>query len=346
MEGDFGRRSERWTEEKRGKRERKEREREEREMEGCTFEPHLPGKESREEELRRSGGETLTEERGAGGEETVRRLYYEETRKLRERREAERLRREREEDERFKEACTFRPELGGSSVHNLSHEHPANRASARYLEASTKASERRKMLVSQPRVASPGPGEYEEDPDPAASLAAGRDFDAMLAGFGASGFQLRSGAGGTEAKGWSFAPRTNDLRRGMDVARDYVKEDVVERLTRTGRPEHIRALARAAEEEAGGAALRGSARHNAGGSPGLGASARTKGEARQEFHEFLARQNQLQIRRKEKAAVLEASETPAFRPEICENSAAIHDHSNRGTFLQRVERDEQKRENL
>lgn len=105
------------------------------------------------------------------------------------------------------------------------------------------------------------------------------------------------------------------------------------------RPDHIHILQlqRAAEDAQAG-----------GGPPAtpnqLAASARSREEARQEFHSFLARQNALQIRKKDHVEKVLSDVTPDFSPAINKNSAAIHDASNRGSFLQRVERDEARRE--
>jgi hypothetical protein len=339
LTGTFDKRSEVWHDLRATNLEIAKLEKEEKEMEGCTFAPALPGKKNRESELRKSGvyEETNADANGnTNSEETVRRLYYIETMKLKERREFEAKEHERKLDEEFTKSCTFQPNLAGSLIHNLQHRHDNHtHINARYLEQSTATAERRKAALRNPDIASPGPGEYEED----VSNDNGRVFegyDDMLNAFGSNGFAMRNtnNANDSTKKSWSFKPRVNELHSKMSVAKEYVSQDVIQRLTKSGRPEHIHALQKGYEDE------------NDVNASSMSEKLRNKEEAKRDFHEFLARQNALQIKRKEKAEQLKDSEKPSFVPSLCENSEHIHAANNRGSFMQRVTRDEQKRETL
>ena len=73
----------------------------------------------------------------------------------------------------------------------------------------------------------------------------------------------------------------------------------------------------------------------------LRTTGRSKGEAQKDFHEFLARQNALQIKRKEGRENRRIAATPQFTPKV---NADFETQTTRGDFLQRVERYQTKSE--
>ena len=149
-------------------------------------------------------------------------------------------------------------------------------------------------------------------------------FDPLMLGFSGGGMRM-GGANSTASKSWSFAPKTNEVNPKMEKVQEYLKEDVITRLNKLARPEHKFAMSKAVAEEAEDELLRSS-------------QSRSKDVARKDFHEFLARQNALQIRKKEHKENLIEAETPGFNPKITKRSKEIHEQNNRGSFLQRVER--------
>ena len=115
----------------------------------------------------------------------------------------------------------------------------------------------RQLILAQPDMASPGPGEYEEDKvEPFGTQAAFNSFDIDQAGLGLSGgvggLGMRGGGMGnsTNTKSWSFAPKTNSVKKSMGVAKKYLEEDVVKRLTKARIAGHqARAISKAVGEE-------------------------------------------------------------------------------------------------
>ena len=206
-------------------------------------------------------------------------------------------------------------------------------ATSRYMTSSTQAAERRQLVLAHQDLASPGPGEYTEDREPERFRSGGNNvFDPLMLGFSGAGMRM-GGANSTASKSWSFAPKTNEINPKMGKVQEYLKEDVITRLNNLARPEHKFAMSKAAAEEAEDELQRSS-------------QSRSKDVARKDFHEFLARQNALQIKKKEHKENLIVAETPGFNPRISKKSKEIHEQNNRGTFLQRVERNESKRENM
>jgi len=253
----------------------------------------------------------------------------------------------------LRKSCTFKPDLKNNLIHNLPHNRRKDEhthINARYLQQSTVTAERRSIeRVNINSIASPGPGEYEADDREMGAPRGGVVFDNyedMLGAFGSQsqgGLGLRGGAAGeTKDKMWSFHPQTNEVPKKMGVAQEYLEEDVYKRLTKSGKASHIHALRKGVEEDENDPANTNTTSRSSALMQSQ-RSSKTKDEARRDFHDFLARQNALQIKKKEKMETLTVTETPNFAPIICENSAVIHDANNRGSFLQRVERDEQKR---
>ena len=350
--GDFYDRAARWAKEKEMNASVRKQENQDRELDGCTFDPttssnshYRLGKAERVERVAPSA---------PNEQETVKRLYYMETKRLEERRRQEVQALKMKEDEEFRQSCTFKPDLSISQMNGAHKDEILNQVEARYLHSSTEAAERRKLILAHPDIASPGPGEYEEDRvEPFKTQAAFNNFDINQAGFGLSGgwggWGLRGGGVGnsTSTKSWSFAPKTNSVKKSMGVAKKYLEEDVVERLTKAGVAGHqARAISKAVGEEQEDRELNGS-RLGLGSSVGggnmaeLGASARSKDEAQKDFHEFLARQNALQIRRKEGRESRKIADTPKFTPKVNSN---FETQTTRGDFLQRVERYQTKSE--
>ena len=156
-------------------------------------------------------------------------------------------------------------------------------------------------------------------------------------------------------KNWSFVPQTLGLKNGMDHARNYLKEDVVERLTGKMRADQAHALlsstsnnnneniddlltSRPFNPSASAKSTVNTDQFFNSGSSNL------KQSSDKSFHEFLARQNELKLRKETKTKLLASETTPVLKSFMDENSRQIHDASNRGSFLERVDRDEQRRE--
>ncbi|GMI06934.1 hypothetical protein TrVE_jg13056 [Triparma verrucosa] len=326
----FEERAARWAQTKEDKLSRSKQRAQDTELEDCTFNPELSGMEGRANML--GSAQRVRRDSGTPGavseQETVQRLYYVETKRLEERRNREALEHKRKEEEEFKKSCTFRPDLSAQvTTHG---DELLQQVTSKYLTSSTAAVERRQLVLAHPDLASPGPGEYTEDREPE-GMGLSKNFDPLMLGFSGTGLRM-GGGGSTATKSWSFAPKTNEVDKKYQKVREYLKEDVVERLNKLARPEHKFAMSKAAAEEAE--------------EEGLRSSQRSRDVARKDFHEFLSRQNALEIKRKEHKANLTAAETPNFNPKISKKSSEIHDQNNRGTFLQRVERNESKRETL
>ncbi|GMH63118.1 hypothetical protein TrLO_g13777 [Triparma laevis f. longispina] len=330
----FEERSARWAQTKEDNLSRSKQRAQDNELEDCTFEPTLStdGRVDGRGNMLGSA-QRVRQNNGTPGvvseQETVQRLYYVETKRLEERRNREALEHKRKEEEEFKKSCTFRPDRSARTTSQG--DELWQQATSKYLTSSTAAVERRQLVLAHPDLASPGPGEYTEDVEPE-GMGGGYGFDPLMLGFSGTGLRM-GGGGSTATKSWSFAPKTNEVDKKYQQVREYLKEDVVERLNKLARPEHKFVLSKVGAEEAEGEG-------------DLRSSLRSKDAARKDFHEFLSRQNALEIKRKEHKANLTAAETPDFNPKISKKTKEIHEMNNRGTFLQRVERNESKRETL
>ncbi len=328
--GSFEERNRRWEESRDRRLEGSRLGKVEKEEAECSFRPDLST--SRNHPSSPARAEQDHEE-----EDIVSRMYYKETQRLAARRQAHEQMMKQREDEEFRAECTFKPDLSRSIGKGGWGE---GGSTSRYLTQSTETAERRRMSLAVKDAPAPGPGEYEKDNGGAVAIGGGavdRSLEALLGARG--GFEMRAGTGGTAAKDWAFAPETNVVDVGRYArAAEYLKKGVVERLTSASDPKHRHALSKAKrEEEADRVRLNDSVATT---------GTRNKEEAKKEFHEFLARQNALQIRKKENVERGFAEMTPGFKPSICKGSREIHDSSGRGTFLQRVERDEVRRDQM
>lgn len=253
--GNFYDRTARWAKEKEMNASVRKQESQDRELEGCTFDPTTSSNSvyrlGKPERVEKTAPSTPNEQ------ETVQRLYYMETKKLEERRRQEMRALKVKEDEDFKKSCTFKPDLSSSQMNGAHNDELLNQVEARYMHSSTEAAERRKLILSHPDIASPGPGEYEEDRvEPFKTQSAFNNFDIDQAGLGFTGglggLGMRGGGVGnsTSTKNWSFAPKTNSVKKSMGTAKKYLEEDVVERLTKAGvAGQHARAISKTAGEE-------------------------------------------------------------------------------------------------
>ena len=348
-QGDFHDRAAKWAKEKQLNASIRKQNAQENELEDCTFNPatshtsvYRLGKAERVQT--NAGPSTPTEQQQ---EETIQRLYYEETKRLEERRQQEIDALRSREDEDFRRSCTFKPDLASSTM-GVHKDDLLNQVEARYLQQSTEATERRKLILAQPDVASPGPGEYESDREQGHAFhnnTSFNNYDIMsnpgLIGLGGLGMRGGAAHNNSNTKSWSFTPKTNSVKKNMETAKNYLKEDVVERLTKSAQPQAVHALSKAVAEEREDRKRLDKSAMSSSSAGGFKLSTRSKDEASKDFHEFLARQNALQIRRKEHVQSRVVAETPKFVPRVNSNFDA---NTDRGTFLQRAERYETRRE--
>jgi len=376
---DFNERTKEWIAQRDSKLQQQQEEAKESELRDCSFQPHMGNSRNSYREdpyatnhrgnTSSADNEESNPSASAVGkaDPTVQRLYYKETQRLKERRKQERLRQQHEEEEKINATCTFRPTLSSKTENTAAttyEEADIEGAQPRYLH-DTEAVERRRMLwaVGKGNEVAPGPGEYERDSgaEDIKRITNHVKISNEYSG-GVAANQNYSHANKSRNKNWSFAPQTIGAKHGMDHAREYLKEDVVERLTGKMRADQAHALL-------GGERGEGEDNYNHGEQPtpnlrstkpfNPNATNKTTSTTDQfykssdsnfgqssdkSFHEFLARQHELKLRRETHTDLLKAEITPQFTTQMDANSRIIHDASNRGTFLERVDRDEQRRE--
>lgn len=183
-------------------------------------------------------------------------------------------------------------------------------------------------------------------------------------------------------KDYTFTPKVRGVRKSMDSAALYVSTNVVERLTRPFGSSNQQSNGKSSSDELnrnfdsdrpvmdmaafmgslGGGVSSGPSsfsaaaaattprtrpssapRERSASRPKAHLTDEDKEERRQSFEAFLHRNTQTEVRKKKHVGDMVESTAPKFTPELCRKSLKITSSTNRGDFLERLERDNQRR---
>ncbi len=165
------------------------------------------------------------------------------------------------------------------------------------------------------------------------------------------------------AKNLTFTPNVRGVKPSMNAAKMYVSTNVVDRLTRgTGSAQHM--SQHAADKTVIPAASYmdsltpndNSYKYQTPGAKGRQArpstappkqsTNETTERKKQEFNNFLGRNQQTIERKKKLVEQVQVKQTPKFKPTICKKSSELLENHERGEFLERYEKDQLKREEV
>ena len=173
---------------------------------------------------------------------------------------------------------------------------------------------------------------------------------------------LKRNADDPSAKNLTFTPNVRGVKPSMSAAKMYVSTNVVDRLTRgTGSAQHLSQHNTADKAAIPAASYMDSLTPNdnsfryqtpgAKSQQGRPSTAPSKQQStnesvvlkKQEFNNFLGRNQQTVERKKKLVEQVQVKQTPKFKPTICKKSSELLENHERGEFLERYEKDQIKR---